>query len=257
MCLNFTILANETPFTRDTVEMCIKDVLQAMNRCLSTKLTIQVDFGSIGRLVVREGRVKMRFFREFITSLDSSGEMEHAFRPDTTTRSELSIMSNPSTPRPGTSGTLVLPRIVEAATGDSALSLEASHPSSSESPDKPSAAKMMPVISEEDCDEIEEEDEEEEEEEGEVPEDITLDKSESSDISYDAFSSSESRRLVPKPATLFVRSPRDPSTTTRTSTASQLLSTPLSHNSKTTRLLPKTWHKFQRDHLQQLLFFLF
>ena len=109
--LNFTVLSNDSPFNRDTVEMCIRDILLSLSRSLATKKSIQLDFGKVGRLLVNEGRVKMRFFRDFVTSLDSSGGLENTFRPDTTD-SILSIMSNPGTPRPSTSATLILPRSV-------------------------------------------------------------------------------------------------------------------------------------------------
>ena len=122
--LNFTVLSNMTPFDRDTVEMCVKEVLQALGRSLAAKKNIHFDFGNIGRLVIHEGRAKMRFFREFIISLDTSGKMESAFHPDSTrAQSELSIMSNPSTPRPSTTGVLTLPRIVEPS-GNNMLTLE-------------------------------------------------------------------------------------------------------------------------------------
>lgn len=123
--MNFTVLSNRTPFDRDTVEMCVKEVLQALGRSLAAKKNIQFDFGNIGRLIFQEGRAKMRFFREFITSLDTSGEMESAFHPDGTRgQSELSIMSNPSTPRPSTTtSVLTLPRIVEPS-GNNMLTLE-------------------------------------------------------------------------------------------------------------------------------------
>lgn len=56
--------------------------------------------------------------------LDSSGEMETAFRPGTT-QTELSIMSDPSFSRPETQA-LVLPRIVETSGAGTSLSLEVS-----------------------------------------------------------------------------------------------------------------------------------
>lgn len=120
--LNFTVLSNESPFNRDTVEMCIKDILLSLSRSLATKKSIQLDFGKVGRLLINEGRVKMRFFRDFVASLDSSGGLENAFRPDTT-NSVLSIMSNPGTPRPSTSGTVILPKSVWSTHADCCVSI--------------------------------------------------------------------------------------------------------------------------------------
>ncbi len=77
------------------MEVSFKDVLLAMSRALATSKNIQVDFGKVGRLLISNGKVKMRFFRNFIVSLDTSGGVEHAFRPNTA-NSVLSIMSNPT-----------------------------------------------------------------------------------------------------------------------------------------------------------------
>ena len=111
-----------TPFDRDTVELCVKEVLQAMGRSLAARKNIQFDFGNIGRLVIQDRKVKMRFFKDFIASLDTSGGMEYAFRPDTV-HSVLSIMSNPSTPRPSTTSSLTLPHIVQPS-GSNMLTLD-------------------------------------------------------------------------------------------------------------------------------------
>lgn len=129
--LNFSVLSNGTNYDRNTVELCIKEIIQAMSRLLASSGNIQFDFHHIGRLLIAESKVKMRFFREFISSLDSSGELEHAFRPDTAF-STLSIMTNPSTPRSGTA--LVLPKIVEPK-GTDALNLECAASASSPRPD--------------------------------------------------------------------------------------------------------------------------
>ena len=208
--LNFTVLSNETLFNRDTVETCIHEVIQAMSRLLAAKGTIQLEFCNIGRLFIRENKVKMRFFREFITMLDSSGEMETAFRPGTT-QTELSIMSDSSFSRPETQQ-LILPRIVETSGAGTSLSLEVSSVADSEDDvmsvrsddiDKESTAsvrKATPLLETEaktgGCE-------------------IPFDPPSSADgksrpesakqsrvISHSG--SSDSRRLVPKPAGLFV-----------------------------------------------------
>ncbi len=81
------------------MEISIKDILLALSRALAAKKNIQLDFGKVGRLLINQGKVKMRFFRSFILGLDRSGGMENAFGPDTIS-SVLSIMSNPTiTPR--------------------------------------------------------------------------------------------------------------------------------------------------------------
>lgn len=203
--LNFTVLSNETPFNRDTVETCIHEVIQAMSRLLASKGNIQLEFSGIGRLFIRESKVKMRFFQEFITQLDSSGEMESAFRPGTA-QTELSIMSDPTPTRLGTQS-LVLPRIIETSGSGNSLSLELSSPLpqsvgdteddvtsiKSDDTDKESTVKRKspPLLTET--------------KNGEVVLDPTITESgKQSAVNPRNISSSESRRLVPKPATLFV-----------------------------------------------------
>ncbi len=106
--LNFTHISSNSPFSRDTVEISFKDVLLTMSRTLAEGKNIQLDIGKVGRLLIGDGKVKMRFFRNFIASLDGSGGVERAFRPNTA-NSVLSIMSNPTSPRLATT-TPVLPK---------------------------------------------------------------------------------------------------------------------------------------------------
>lgn len=204
--LNFTVLSNDTSFNRDTVETCIHEVIQAMSRLLALKGNIQLEFSGIGRLFIREDKVKMRFFREFITQLDSSGEMESAFRPGTA-QTELSIMSEPTSAHPGTQA-LVLPRIVESSGSGNSLSLELSSPAPGQS-----SAKMEDDVKSTRSDNIEKEGsskrkghvilETKNNEAANNPAATEPDK-QSPAIPHNSSSSSESRRLVPKPAALFV-----------------------------------------------------
>ena len=39
--LNFAALSNETPFNRDTVESCVKEVLQALSRSVQAKRNVE------------------------------------------------------------------------------------------------------------------------------------------------------------------------------------------------------------------------
>ena len=142
--------------------------------------------------------------------LDSSGEMETAFRPGTT-QTELSIMSDPSFSRPETQ-TLVLPRIVETSGAGTSLSLEVSSVADPEedvmsvrSDDKESTAssvrKTTPLLATEtkisDC---------------KISFDPAAEKcppgglesGKQSPVISCSGSSDSSRRLVPKPAGLFV-----------------------------------------------------
>ena len=107
--LNYSTLSKQTLFSRDLVEMCFKEILLAMSRCLNARRNIQLDFNRVGRLLICDTKAKMKFFHDFIKKLDVSGELENAFRTHTT-QSEMSIMTNPIPSRLSTASALTLPR---------------------------------------------------------------------------------------------------------------------------------------------------
>ena len=78
--LNFTSIASETPYPRETVESCIKEVLQALSRCLHVKRNVEFLFSGIGCLSIRESRVKMKFYKEFIKKMDNTGQLVHTLQ---------------------------------------------------------------------------------------------------------------------------------------------------------------------------------
>ena len=71
--LNFSALSFETPFNRDAVEACVREVLQALSRSVGAKRNVEFTFTGIGRLQIREAKVKMKFYKEFINSMDGTG----------------------------------------------------------------------------------------------------------------------------------------------------------------------------------------
>lgn len=75
MPLNFAALAFESPFDRDTVESCVKEVLGAISRAVGNKRNVELTFAGVGKLSIRESKVKMRFYKEFITQMDGSGKL--------------------------------------------------------------------------------------------------------------------------------------------------------------------------------------
>ena len=70
----------DSPFDRDTVESCVKAVLNAMARSLSVKRNVEFTFNGIGRLNIRDGKVKMKFYKEFLNSMDGSGKLVDALK---------------------------------------------------------------------------------------------------------------------------------------------------------------------------------
>ncbi|XP_060160326.1 coiled-coil domain-containing protein 81 [Globicephala melas] len=83
--LNFVMISLEGPFNRDTVERCVKETSLFLSRSISTKQNVEFTFKGIGVLVIRGGNVKMRFYKNFLFTMDGSGALAKALanRPDT------------------------------------------------------------------------------------------------------------------------------------------------------------------------------
>ncbi|XP_056013773.1 coiled-coil domain-containing protein 81-like isoform X4 [Ostrea edulis] len=107
--LNFAALSFESPFDRDTVETCIREILGAVSRAVNSKRNVELTFNGIGRLTVRDSRVKMRFYKEFINQMDGTGKLLDSMqnRPGTVD----SVMSDRVSSRPASSATVILPKI--------------------------------------------------------------------------------------------------------------------------------------------------
>eukprot|EP00118_Oscarella_pearsei_P004142 m.17224 g.17224 ORF g.17224 m.17224 type:complete len:655 (+) comp27390_c0_seq2:80-2044(+) len=104
--LNYTAVSMESPFDRDTVERCVREVLLALSRCVQKNRTVEFTFAGIGRLAIRNSKAKMKFFKEFITSMDGTGHLMKAF-----SSSRASSVAMGNTPRPAS--TVALPKIVQ------------------------------------------------------------------------------------------------------------------------------------------------
>ncbi|KAM6158617.1 LOW QUALITY PROTEIN: coiled-coil domain-containing protein 81-like [Rhynchocyon petersi] len=83
--LNFTMLSVDLPFTRDIVEGCVRETLLFLSRTISTEQSMEFTFKGIGVLVIRESKVKMRFYKDFLSTVDGSGNLVKALtnRPGT------------------------------------------------------------------------------------------------------------------------------------------------------------------------------
>ncbi|XP_006197570.2 coiled-coil domain-containing protein 81 [Vicugna pacos] len=83
--LNFVMISLEGPFSRDTVEECVKETLLFLSRSISIKQNVEFTFKGIGVLVIKDGKVKMRFYKDFLCAMDGSGALAKALanRPDT------------------------------------------------------------------------------------------------------------------------------------------------------------------------------
>ncbi len=73
--MNYAAISQETAFSRDDVELCVKHILQVMNRSIQARKNIEFTFNSIGKLQIRDSKVKMKFFKDFIGNFEESGKI--------------------------------------------------------------------------------------------------------------------------------------------------------------------------------------
>ncbi|KAM9659368.1 coiled-coil domain-containing protein 81 isoform 1-T1 [Trichechus inunguis] len=83
--LNFVMISLEGPFNRDIVEGCVKETLLFLSRSISTKQNVEFTFKGIGVLVIRNSKVKMKFYKDFLCAMDGKGTLVKALtnRPGT------------------------------------------------------------------------------------------------------------------------------------------------------------------------------
>uniref|UniRef100_A0A0P6J880 Coiled-coil domain-containing protein 81 isoform 1 n=2 Tax=Heterocephalus glaber TaxID=10181 RepID=A0A0P6J880_HETGA len=83
--LNFVMISLQSPFTRDTVEGCVKETLLFLSRSISIKKNVEFTFKGIGVLLIRDRKVKMKFYKDFLCTVDGSGTLMKALanRPGT------------------------------------------------------------------------------------------------------------------------------------------------------------------------------
>ncbi|XP_030414743.1 coiled-coil domain-containing protein 81 isoform X1 [Gopherus evgoodei] len=83
--LNFIMLSLEGPFNREIVEGCVKETLLFFSRSIATKQNVEFTFKGIGVLVIRDNKVKMKFYKDFLQAMDGSGNLVKALsnRPGT------------------------------------------------------------------------------------------------------------------------------------------------------------------------------
>ncbi|XP_036180633.1 coiled-coil domain-containing protein 81 [Myotis myotis] len=107
--LNFVMISLEGSFNRDTVEGCVKETLLFLSRSISIKQNVEFTFKGIGVLMIKDGRVKMRFLKEFLCKMDGSGTLAKALanRPGTVD----SVLSSRESFRKLPNNVLAFPRI--------------------------------------------------------------------------------------------------------------------------------------------------
>ena len=90
--LNYAMLATQTDFERDLVEVCIKEMIGAFARSVSSSRKGELTFRDVGKLVIKDGKAKMKFIKDFLKAMDGS----HPF-----------TLSPPPLGRPRTSDTFI------------------------------------------------------------------------------------------------------------------------------------------------------
>ena len=58
----------------------MKEVLQALARSVGSRRNVEFTFQGIGRLQIRDSKVKMKFYKEFLNSMDGSGQLVNALK---------------------------------------------------------------------------------------------------------------------------------------------------------------------------------
>jgi nucleoid DNA-binding protein len=70
--LNYFYIQTQSIYTRDQIEQCVKHVLQIFNRSIAAQRNVEFTFSHIGKLHIRSGKVKMRFFKDFVSAVDEN-----------------------------------------------------------------------------------------------------------------------------------------------------------------------------------------
>ncbi|XP_014669730.1 PREDICTED: coiled-coil domain-containing protein 81-like isoform X2 [Priapulus caudatus] len=68
--LNFATISSSLDFNRDIIEQCVREIFSALSRCIAAAQSIEFTFTGIGKLYIFDLKVKMKFFKDFIMSID-------------------------------------------------------------------------------------------------------------------------------------------------------------------------------------------
>ncbi|XP_041790987.1 coiled-coil domain-containing protein 81-like [Chelmon rostratus] len=109
--LNFAAVSQETRFSRDVVEGCVRETLLLLFRALASEKSVFLALQGIGVLSFKNNKVRMKFNRDFIDAMDGTGRLLLAFnnRPG----SSVSLMSGGLSrlQRPQTANPITLPTV--------------------------------------------------------------------------------------------------------------------------------------------------
>ncbi|XP_071344860.1 coiled-coil domain-containing protein 81-like isoform X2 [Trachinotus anak] len=118
--LNFTAVSQESPFSRDVVEGCVRETLLLLFRALASEKNVFITFQGIGVLSFKNNKVRMKFSSDFINAVDGTGRLLLAFknRPG----SSVSLLSDGLSrlQRPQTAKPIILPTVCSPQADDKA-----------------------------------------------------------------------------------------------------------------------------------------
>uniref|UniRef100_UPI00398EF607 coiled-coil domain-containing protein 81-like n=1 Tax=Pristiophorus japonicus TaxID=55135 RepID=UPI00398EF607 len=144
--LNFTFLALESPYDRDTVEGCVKETLQIMSRYIACNRNVHFTFKDIGVLTIRNNKVKMKFYREFLNAMDGSGSLVKALSNRPGTADSIQSIKELCVIRPATTNSVLFPRIQSVDLNDRKLVMqtieEENNRENDENPCKPQQSEI-------------------------------------------------------------------------------------------------------------------
>ena len=106
--LNLAVISMELGIDRDVVDTCIRELISTFSRTVNSRKHAYLAFKDIGQLVVKDGKAKMKFFKDFLRTIDGTRSLmtAHHFlsRPHTSDSfiSRSSVLSTASGMRPNT-----------------------------------------------------------------------------------------------------------------------------------------------------------
>ena len=114
--LNYAMLAAEAGFERDLVEICIKEMIGAFARTVNSTRKGELTFRDVGKLVIKDGKAKMKFIKDFLKAMDGSRPISLSPLPLGRPRTSDTFISRDSVMTESSSNSLnsknlVLPRI--------------------------------------------------------------------------------------------------------------------------------------------------
>ncbi|XP_055062329.2 coiled-coil domain-containing protein 81 isoform X3 [Misgurnus anguillicaudatus] len=108
--LNFSALSVESPYEREIVQACVRQTVLLLLHAANTRHSVAHAFHRIGVLMFQQTRVKMIFYRDFISAVDAAWKLSSTLtsRPESSGRQSSERLNHIQ--RPTSTSTTVIPR---------------------------------------------------------------------------------------------------------------------------------------------------